>query len=246
LQLRHVFPQLGLSLQHFRGRVPVRPFLFGVNRRQARPAKSFAADADSVTNGLSAPLHQIEKVTSGIDDDRARRLARGIRDDLASERRISFRDGSPVVLQPMSPTKTPPAANPAIKARRLGIVGTLDFMRAFTAFRYTGLTQFGALQKPRNAGRLIWPPPILTDYEAVRAACPTSTLDDAAGRPPKVVGRMSRWPPRQRRGHWISVCAPFAKHGHDPSGIATIPGGRNIFEQRPQRPSLRSPFLSWE
>ena len=74
-QLHHVLPDFGLSLQHFRRRVPVGPFLLGVDGRRARPAEAFAADADPVANGLAVILHKIEEVIAGVDDDGARRLA---------------------------------------------------------------------------------------------------------------------------------------------------------------------------
>ena len=88
LQLDHVLLQVRLSFEHFRRRIPVRPFLLGVDGRDARPAKSFAADPDAVTHGLSAGQQQIEVVTSRIDDDCSGRFARGISDQPAGERWI--------------------------------------------------------------------------------------------------------------------------------------------------------------
>jgi hypothetical protein len=53
--------------------------------RKPGPDEAFRADSDAVANGLSAALDEVEKMTAGIDDDRARPLARGEGDDLAGE-----------------------------------------------------------------------------------------------------------------------------------------------------------------
>jgi hypothetical protein len=76
------------SCQHFRGRIPVRPFLLGVNGRHAGPDKPFGADADAVTDGLAAALYQVEEMTSRIDHDRPRRFGRWVSHDGARECRI--------------------------------------------------------------------------------------------------------------------------------------------------------------
>ena len=56
--------ELRLARQHFRGRIPVRPFLLGVDGRHARPDKSFGADADAVTDSLPAALYQIKEMAA--------------------------------------------------------------------------------------------------------------------------------------------------------------------------------------
>ena len=73
-QLHHVRSDLRLSLQHFRGRIPVRPFLFGMNGRPAGPDETFGPDANTVADGFAAALHKIKEMTGRIDDDRAGRL----------------------------------------------------------------------------------------------------------------------------------------------------------------------------
>src|SRR5262249_57961433 len=81
-------PDLGLSFQHLRRRIPVRPFLLGVNGGAAGPDKSFSPYADAVADSLAAALRQIEEMTGWIDDDGARRLVRRVRNILARERRV--------------------------------------------------------------------------------------------------------------------------------------------------------------
>jgi hypothetical protein len=90
LQLRHVLFQLRLSLQHFCGRIPIRPFLFAMNHGQARPAEALAADTDPVADRLPATLHQIEEMTARIDNDCAGRRGRGIGDHASRKGRIGF------------------------------------------------------------------------------------------------------------------------------------------------------------
>jgi hypothetical protein len=112
LQLRHVLPQLGLARQHFRWRIPVGPFLLGVHGRHARPDEPLGADPDTVADGLSAALYQIEEMTSRIDDDRALRFGRWISHDRSRECRVGsvrlFRRGA---------VETEPAAT--ARARRV-------------------------------------------------------------------------------------------------------------------------------
>ena len=58
--------------------IPVRPFLLAVDQGHAGPAKSFAADGNSVTPSLSTALHVVEVVVQRIDNDGAARLSRGV------------------------------------------------------------------------------------------------------------------------------------------------------------------------
>src|SRR6516162_1117962 len=85
LQLHHVLAQLRLARQHFRGRVPIGPFLLAMNGRKPRPNKTFRADPYAIANGLPVALDEVEKMTAGIDDDGSWPLARRIGDNRACE-----------------------------------------------------------------------------------------------------------------------------------------------------------------
>jgi hypothetical protein len=51
LQLHHVLAQLRLARQHFRGRIPIGPFLLAMDRCTPGPDKALRADAHTVANG---------------------------------------------------------------------------------------------------------------------------------------------------------------------------------------------------
>src|SRR4029077_10623511 len=74
--------QIRLTLKHFGRRDPVRPFRFTLNRLYAGPGEAFTANTDSVTDGLAATNDVIEIGVRRINNDRARRFARRIIDDV--------------------------------------------------------------------------------------------------------------------------------------------------------------------
>src|SRR5262245_10818221 len=52
--------QIRLSGEHFRRRIPIRPFGLALDRPHSGPGEAFAADADAVTDRLAATDHVIE------------------------------------------------------------------------------------------------------------------------------------------------------------------------------------------
>src|SRR5258707_1042492 len=70
--------EFGVAFENFLGGIPVRPFLLAVDRGHTGPAKSFAADCNSITPGLSTALHVVEVMVQRIDNDGAARLSRGV------------------------------------------------------------------------------------------------------------------------------------------------------------------------
>src|SRR5205085_4306453 len=83
----HEARQVGLARDHLgRGR-PIRPLGLLGDVLHAGPAEAVAADADAVADRAAAGLHQIEERVRRIDDDRARRFAAVVGDDLALELR---------------------------------------------------------------------------------------------------------------------------------------------------------------
>ena len=72
---RHEARQIGLARDHFRRRIPVRPFRLAADFLHAGPGKPLAADADAVANGSAMAEHVIEHGVAGIDDDGTRCLA---------------------------------------------------------------------------------------------------------------------------------------------------------------------------
>ena len=71
---RHEARQIGLALDHFRRRMPVRPLGHFRDAFRARPGEAFAADADAVAHRLPVAEHEIEIRVGGIDHERAGRL----------------------------------------------------------------------------------------------------------------------------------------------------------------------------
>ena len=74
----HEARQIGLALNHFGGRKPVRPFRFALDCLYPGPGKTFAADSNSITDGLAATEHEVEIGIRGVDYDRAGRFTRRI------------------------------------------------------------------------------------------------------------------------------------------------------------------------
>src|SRR5262249_54929928 len=74
----HEARQIGRTGGHLRRRRPIGPLRFALDRLHAGPGETLAADADAVTNRLAAAEDVIEVGVLGIDDDRARRLIRGV------------------------------------------------------------------------------------------------------------------------------------------------------------------------
>ena len=72
---RHETRQIGLARDHFRRRMPVRPFRLAADGQHAGPRKTLAADADAVANGAALTEHIIKRGVAGIDDDRTGRFA---------------------------------------------------------------------------------------------------------------------------------------------------------------------------
>jgi len=79
---RHETGQIGLPLQHLRGRQPVGPFRLALDRLDAGPGEAVAADADAVTDGPAAAENKIEVGMRRIDNHRAWRFAARILDNL--------------------------------------------------------------------------------------------------------------------------------------------------------------------
>ena len=67
--------QIGLARDHFRGRIPIRPFCLPADGLHAGPGEAFAADANAITNGPALAKDVIERGVAGIDDDSAGRFA---------------------------------------------------------------------------------------------------------------------------------------------------------------------------
>ena len=91
LQLNHCFLEVRPALDHFLGRIPVRPFLLALDRRLPRPDEPFASDPDAITGRPAAILDMVEIVIGGIDHDRARRFLGRVGDILAQKGRIDLR-----------------------------------------------------------------------------------------------------------------------------------------------------------
>ena len=87
----HHARQVRLARDHFRRRIPIRPFGLARDLFHARPGKALAADADAVADRLAVAEHVIEKRVRCIDDDGAGHLVARIGDDLALQPRIELR-----------------------------------------------------------------------------------------------------------------------------------------------------------
>src|SRR6266849_8257238 len=72
----HEAGQIGLALDHFRRRRPVRPFLLAGDAQQALPLKAVAANADAIADVASVGLHDIQKSLGRMNDDGAGSLGR--------------------------------------------------------------------------------------------------------------------------------------------------------------------------
>jgi hypothetical protein len=70
--------ELGVAFENFFGRIPVRPFLLAVDHGHTGPAKSLAADGNSITPSLSTALHVLEVMVQWIHNDGAARLSRRV------------------------------------------------------------------------------------------------------------------------------------------------------------------------
>jgi SpoVK/Ycf46/Vps4 family AAA+-type ATPase len=60
-QLHHVLAQLRLARQHFRGRIPIGPFLLAMDCRTPGPDKAIRTDAHAIANGLSGVVDAVER-----------------------------------------------------------------------------------------------------------------------------------------------------------------------------------------
>src|ERR1019366_6806383 len=62
---RHETRQIRLARDHFRRRMPIRPFRLAADGLDAGPGEALAADADAVTNGPALAEHEIERSIAG-------------------------------------------------------------------------------------------------------------------------------------------------------------------------------------
>src|ERR1700730_4421596 len=79
------------AIDHFLGRIPVRPFLLALDRCFPVPDEAFASNPDAIASGTATLLHMVEIVIGGIDHDRARRFLGRVGDVRAPKRRIDLR-----------------------------------------------------------------------------------------------------------------------------------------------------------
>src|ERR1700730_5090916 len=70
LQLNHYFLEIRPAVYHFLGRIPVRPFLFALDRCFPGPDETFASDTDAIAGCPATIFHMVEIVIGGIDYDR--------------------------------------------------------------------------------------------------------------------------------------------------------------------------------
>ena len=75
---RHEAWQIRLAFDHFRWRVPIRPFRFSTDGKKALPGESLATHADPIAYRMGRILNEIEVPLQSVDDDNARRLLRAI------------------------------------------------------------------------------------------------------------------------------------------------------------------------
>ena len=81
----HEARQIGLALDHFGRRMPIRPLGLAGDLLHAGPGETVAADADAVADRATATEHVIEVGVGRIDDDGARGLLGRERDFLAAQ-----------------------------------------------------------------------------------------------------------------------------------------------------------------
>src|SRR5271163_1270560 len=79
----HEARQVRLALDHFRWRMPIRPFRFTRYLQQSGPGEAVAADADAVAQRPRLALDQIKMPVGGVDDDSADRMLRAVEHGLA-------------------------------------------------------------------------------------------------------------------------------------------------------------------
>ncbi len=82
LPARHEARQIGLAIDHFLGRMPVRPFRHFADAFDPGPGEALASDADAVAHRLALAEDEIKEGVGRIDDDGSGRLGRRIGDDL--------------------------------------------------------------------------------------------------------------------------------------------------------------------
>jgi len=73
----HEARQIRLALDHFRWRMPIRPFGFSADLQKALPGKSLAPDSDAVANRVRRILNEVEMALQSIDDDDPGRRSSG-------------------------------------------------------------------------------------------------------------------------------------------------------------------------
>ena len=83
----HEARQIGLALDHFFRRMPIRPLRHLGNPLGARPSEALAAHADAVAQRLALAEHEIEVGILRVDDERAGRLLGVVVDQRATELR---------------------------------------------------------------------------------------------------------------------------------------------------------------
>ena len=81
----HEARQIGLARDHLGRRMPIRPFRLAADGLHAGPGKTFAADADAVSDGAALAEHVVERGVAGIDHDGAGRFGRAEGDDGAAQ-----------------------------------------------------------------------------------------------------------------------------------------------------------------
>src|SRR5262245_22848697 len=66
--------QVGLALNHFGRRRPVRPLCLADDLFQPGPLETFASDPDTIANRATVGLNEIKKSFGGVNDDGAGRF----------------------------------------------------------------------------------------------------------------------------------------------------------------------------